>query len=344
MKKILVIEDNADMRSNISEMLELANYDVSTAENGKLGVEMALQLKPDLIICDIVMPVLDGYGVLNVLHNNNGFQNTPFIFLSGSSEMGAFRKGMNMGADDYISKPFDGTELLSAVESRLRKVLKRQDELLPEPAEQCSGGDHLNEVLSGFRENRKLNKYKKKQIIYAEGNRPSRLYYLQKGKVKTYKSNDDGKQLIVDLYKEGEFVGYSSLIEGTAYRETAEAMEDCQLAIIPRDEFEELMNSNLCAARWFSALVAAKLGEKDSQLLGFAYNSLRKKVADALLSFHKKYHGIINISRHSLATLAGTATESLIRTLAEFKNERLIDIREHQVVILDEKKLANLLN
>ena len=83
MKKILLIEDNDDIRNNTAEILELSNYKVTTAENGKKGLEKALEQHPDLIICDIMMPVLDGYGVLHAIHKNDTFKNIPFIFLTG---------------------------------------------------------------------------------------------------------------------------------------------------------------------------------------------------------------------------------------------------------------------
>ena len=121
MKTILIIEDNTDVRENTAEILELANYKVLQAENGKVGVEMAQKAMPDLIICDIMMPVLDGYGVIHLLSKNADTASIPFIFLSAKSERTDFRKGMEMGADDYISKPFDDVELLKAVESRPKK-------------------------------------------------------------------------------------------------------------------------------------------------------------------------------------------------------------------------------
>jgi CheY-like chemotaxis protein len=107
MKTILLIEDNNEVRENTAEILELAHYKVLQAENGKTGVELAQQQKPDLIICDIMMPVLDGYGVIHLLGKSAETALIPFIFLTAKSERGDFRKGMEMGADDYITKPFD---------------------------------------------------------------------------------------------------------------------------------------------------------------------------------------------------------------------------------------------
>jgi CheY-like chemotaxis protein len=122
MNTILLIEDNTEIRENTAEILELANYKVVTAENGKDGIEKASAVKPDVIICDIMMPVLDGYGVLHMLNKNEELRNIPFIFLTAKTERLDFRKGMEMGADDYITKPFTELELLNAIEQRLKKV------------------------------------------------------------------------------------------------------------------------------------------------------------------------------------------------------------------------------
>lgn len=279
MQKILLIEDNTDIRENTAEILELANYKVYTAGNGKEGVEIALKEKPNLIICDIMMPVLDGYAVLHMLNKNPETHQIPFIFLSAKTEKSDIRKGMSLGADDYITKPFEGTELLEAVEGRLKKARMIREKI----ADGIEGFNQLLTVtdsknaLQTLREGRNINKYKKKQIIFSEGNRPSRLYYLQKGKVRTFKSNENTKELVVGLYSEGDFLGYIALLEGTAYKETAEAMEDCELAVIPKEEFESLLNNNREIAKLFIKLLAKNISEKEEQLLGMAYNSLRKK-------------------------------------------------------------------
>src|SRR5690554_6564305 len=126
MKRILLIEDNPEVRENTSEILSLANYDVIVAPNGKVGVELAQHQKPDLIICDIMMPEHDGYGVLHILSKNEGTAGIPFIFLTAKTEKADIRKGMNLGADDCLTKPFDDTDLLNAIEARLRKMALQQ--------------------------------------------------------------------------------------------------------------------------------------------------------------------------------------------------------------------------
>jgi len=353
MKTILLIEDNDEIRENTAEILELAMYNVYTAPNGKAGVEKAIDVKPDLIICDIMMPQLDGYGVLHAIQKQDNIKNTPFIFLTAKTERNDMRKGMELGADDYITKPFDATELLNAIDSRLKKVdlLKKEFSKNMDGIHQLilesSGGD----VMKSMVENRSTNTYKKKQVIYKEGNHPTQLYYVLSGKIKTFKSNDDGKELVTDLYSAGDFLGHIALLQGGVYRETAEAIDDCEIAIILKKEFEELLSNSKEVAQKFINLLAKNIADKEHHLLNLAYNSLRKKVADALIALKNKYqinnnpdNFRIDISRENLANIAGTATESLIRTLSDFKNEKLIDIKDGHITIMNDKKLEGMIN
>ena len=121
MAHILLIEDNENMRENTSEILTLAGHQVESASNGKEGVIKVQLNKPDLIICDIMMPELDGYGVLHMLNRDPNTNQIPFIFLTAEADRSDVRKGMELGADDYVTKPFDDLELLAAVDTRLKK-------------------------------------------------------------------------------------------------------------------------------------------------------------------------------------------------------------------------------
>jgi DNA-binding response OmpR family regulator len=351
MKKVLIIEDNKDILENTAEILELSNYNVITAQNGKSGIEEALKIKPDLILCDIMMPELDGYGVLHMVQKNPELEQIPFIFLTAKTERAEIRKGMSLGADDYITKPFDPTDLLNTIESRLKKaeVTKKRissgingiNELI-----EIAGGE---QALKDFVEGRHIDHYKKKQRIFSEGNHPIRLYYVQKGKVKLFKANDEGKELILKIAGAGEFLGYIAMLENTTYKEHADALEECEIAAIPKNEFDELMNSNPEVSRKFIKLLASEVSEGENHLLQIAYNSLRKKVADALLILRKKYSDhpgefTIGLNRENLAAVAGTATESLIRTLTDFKAEKLIDIKDGRIAILQPEKLERMVN
>jgi len=182
MEKILLIEDNEALRENTAEILSLANYEVSTAENGKVGVEMAMANPPDLIICDIMMPVLDGYGVFQIISKNLELQHIPFIFLSAKSERSDLRKGMEMGADDYITKPFSDSELINAIRARLEKnkFLRahagKEIENWYQIISDLGNKDEMHDAL----ESHDVIQYKKKQVIYSEGQHPNKLYIIYK--------------------------------------------------------------------------------------------------------------------------------------------------------------------
>jgi CRP/FNR family transcriptional regulator, polysaccharide utilization system transcription regulator len=350
MKTILIIEDNADVRENTAEILELANYKVLQAENGREGVEIAQKMKPDLIICDIMMPVLDGYGVIHLLNKNVETASIPFIFLTAKSERLDFRKGMEMGADDYISKPFDDIELLNAVESRLRK-----NEMLK--AEFSKNVEGLNKFFDEVRRvddlkklssERRVKSYKKKETIFSEGSMPVFLYFLVKGKVMATRSHEYGKELVTTLYKEGDFIGYTALLDGKPYSESAETLEDSEICLIPKEDFFALMYNNMNVMKAFVKILAGNIEEKEKQLVNLAYSSVRKRVADALMHLQARYdksqsgNFTIAISREDLANIVGTATESLIRTLSDFKSESLVEIKGSNITIVNPEKLRNL--
>lgn len=120
-KTILVIEDEPQVRNNIQQIIELSDYRVLAAENGRVGLQLAKTALPDLIICDIMMPEMNGYEVVAALRENNATATIPFIFLTAKVERTDLRQGMELGADDYLTKPFTAEELLKAVESRFQR-------------------------------------------------------------------------------------------------------------------------------------------------------------------------------------------------------------------------------
>jgi DNA-binding response OmpR family regulator len=119
MSKILIIEDEYAVRENLQEILEMEDFEVFTAENGKVGVQMALEHQPDLIICDVMMPELDGYGVISALRTNPSTFATTFLFLSANSTPEDKQKGLKLGATDYLTKPFTPREIRSAIATQL---------------------------------------------------------------------------------------------------------------------------------------------------------------------------------------------------------------------------------
>jgi CRP-like cAMP-binding protein len=347
MKKILLIEDNPDVRENTCEILELANYEVVTAGNGKIGVELAQEDLPDLIICDIMMPELDGFGVLHILGKKPETARIPFIFLTAKTEKSDIRKGMTLGADDYLTKPFDDTDLLNAVEARLRK-----SDFQRANYEASEGG--FNRFISDAQKalnlkdlckDRKIKRFKKKAEVFSEGETPLYLFYIVSGTIKEYKSHPDGKELITNIYNENEFFGFEPLLENSAYTESAIAMEDAELIVIPRVDFLTLIHAHPDISSTFISLLCKKVAEKEDQLLHLAYNSVRQRTAEALLKIWrvKKSKEVINVSREDLAKLVGTASESVIRVLSDFREEGLIDIVSGKIMVKHPDKLEKVI-
>ena len=350
MKTILLMEDNAEMRENISEILELSGYNVIAKENGKKGVEAAKSNaeKISLILCDIMMPELDGYSVLHILSKLPSTAPIPFIFLTAKSEKEDFRVGMNLGADDYITKPFGEIELLSTIENRIKKA-----EMFRTIESESESLDHFIDLARGVNELENLSKdrksitYKKKETIFHEGDFPNNLYYIASGNVKLFKMNQEGKEYITGLFKEGEFFGFISLLENSAYKETAQALEESKVFLIPKQDFISLLNNNRDVSAQFIKMLSNNLIEKEEKLLQLAYDSVRKRVAEGILEYKKNYqqekeNAPFPISREDLANTVGTSTESVIRTLHDFKEEKLIEISGRNIHVLDEAKLINL--
>jgi DNA-binding NarL/FixJ family response regulator len=128
-KKILIIEDQAPMRRNVALLLEMEGYETCTASNGREGIEVAKREKPDFILCDVMMPELDGHGVVTALRADDNFATTPFIFLTAKSDRGDVRAGMNHGADDYLTKPIVREDLLAAIKTRLERAKSFEKQL-----------------------------------------------------------------------------------------------------------------------------------------------------------------------------------------------------------------------
>ncbi len=350
MKCVLVIDDNADIRDNTAEILDLAGYKTLTADNGKKGVEIAQKEKPDLIVCDIMMPELDGYGVLHLLRKNAETEQIPFVFLTAKTERSDFRKGMEMGADDYITKPFEDIELLNAIEVRLKKAAVMRNRYSPSPQgiNQFIKDVKNAGLISQLADQYDVESYTKKQTLYQESKRPRYLYYLVKGKVKGFRTHDDGKEYITNLFSDGDFIGYPALIEEKNYDDSAVVLEEAEIMQIPKEDFLQMIYSNMDVAAKFIRIITQNVKEKEERLLNLAYSSLRKRVAKALVDIQSKFNAEsankpLEISREDFAHYVGTATESLIRTLSDFKSEKLIEIKGGKITIINLEKLQNLL-
>ena len=335
MSKILIIEDNRDIRENIQEILELAGYETDVAANGKIGVQRATEGQPDLILCDIMMPELDGYGVLHILSKNEQTLTTPFIFLTAKAEKVDVRKGMSLGADDYITKPFDETDLLNAIDNRLRKHQAME-------GSKPKGGASLDDLFA----HKNTKQFSARDLIYRDGDSALYVYYLNQGKVKVTKMNQDGKEVVVDLCSEGDFFGYWSVLQDQDHTNSAECLEDCEVWQIPSEDFKDQCMANTQVSSQFLKLMTNNLLIKEHKILDLAYESVRKRIANALIELKDKYSQdepfSMKVSRETIASMAGTSIETAIRMLSEFKSDGLIEIHGSEIALVNADKLGSM--
>ena len=340
-KKILLIEDDQIVRDNTAEILQLANYEVLTAENGKTGLEKANVFKPDLIICDILMPELDGYGVMQIAMRNKDLQRIPIIFMSAKTKHEDIRKGMDLGASDYITKPFEESELLSAVATRLKRKAIMEGGLQNPVVKERKW--RIEDIEEAFAHKERF-EYRPGATIYCEGNVGNHVFYITRGEVKTYKVNEDGKELITELFSDKSFFGFTSFLAHKPYSENAEAIQPTEILKLEKLELLRLIKSNPQLGLNFIDLLSNDLDTVKKHLMHLAYDSVRKKTADAILQLapESAKERVVRISRSDLASMIGIAKETLTRTLTDFKEEKLIQTNRNTIQVLNTSKLSNI--
>lgn len=345
MKKILLVEDDASLRDNVEELLDLSGFRVFSAPNGKVAIELAKKERPDIVLCDIMMPGMDGYEVLEQLSSCERTKHIPFIFISAKTERHDVRKGMDLGADDYLTKPFEEEELLNAIHSRLDKAKLIENAFFARLRGHKKENDirSLNELKNFFDDHGELFSFKKEETIYNVGDHSNMVYLILKGVVKSCRLDEEGKELITSIYAEDDFLGFTSLHENIPYEEYAIAIEDVKLAGVPKANLRSILEENQNVSLELMDVMAEDLDHIKKQLLQMAYSSVRKKTAQTLLLYAKAMDkgkgGVLKIARSDLAGVAGIATESLIRTLSDFKNEGLIAIENRNIRVLDREAL-----
>jgi CheY-like chemotaxis protein len=274
MKSILVIEDHQEVMENIGEILELAGYDVHLAPDGKRGIELATRHLPDLILCDVMMPELDGFGVLKIIRANDRTQNIPFIFLTAKSEKEDFRKGMGLGADDYIAKPFDDVDMLRTIEMRLQRSehIKHQFEV---PGSGLARKVDKKELVKRVIEGQDVKIWNAGYTLYSPGEKGRDVYYVKSGSLKESMDNDFGKSLIIDFYFGGEFVGIEDIFTGN-YRSTElSAFEDSKVVRISKEHFLQFVGQDSEIAGLIMSTLADRLQKTKRDMLSYAYASVR---------------------------------------------------------------------
>lgn len=349
---VLLIDDNREMLENAAELLELAGYRVATAENGREGLLKIKENKPDIILCDIIMPALDGYGVLRAIHNQPEYSGIPFVFLTCKTEREDFRRAMDLGADDYLVKPYNGDELLRVVDVRLKK--KKRTSVISETGDSAEGMSErvcfkrLAEEMGRLAANRMVRKFKARDVIYMEGDSINSLYYIVSGKVKMFKTNEAGKELITGILNTGEFFGYQALLDELRSNNTVEAIEDTEIALIPQKDFFDLIHNNPDVAIKLMRFISSNYESAEERLLMLAYDSARRKVAEALLMMadkegKKKQDEIcFPVMREDISGIAGISPESVSRNLSDFREEGLIETSGSEIRIVSKEKLEKI--
>ena len=347
MAKIVVIDDHIEMLENIQEILELDGYSITTATNGKEGIKQIRDVLPDLIICDIMMPELDGYGVLKIISSKPETQHIPFVFLTAKNELTDFRKGMNLGADDYLAKPFTDLELLEAVSTRINRTNSLKQ-----------GTQQLNQLTAKINERLETEsdiqwetkQYAKGQTLFKTNTYPDQVYRLNSGVVKLTKKNNQGKELITTIANEGELIGDIALINETSHTHIATCLTAVEASVLPRNQFHSLLYSDKQLSKEVIKLLANNVKEKEEKLLSMAYSSVRKRIIEAILSLDSKLNTkkennfFIKIKRKDLAALAGTVKETTIRTLSDLRDEQLIELKHSGLTIANREHLQSLAN
>lgn len=342
---VLLIEDDMVLAANTKELLELSGYHTTTCHDGKSGLKKAFQLVPDLIISDIMMPELDGYEVYEALQQNRKTSTIPFIFLSAKSNPSDVRKGMNLGADDYITKPFSEEDLILAVEKRLQKRAQMLQQEKKEPRK-VGSELQLEELREFFRSNGEQLEADKNEDIFLEGRNSSNIYLLEYGLVKTYKLDEWGKELVTGIFRKGNFLGFYSFKLPSSYPENASALEKSTLFRISHEEFVHLLEQNHELTLEYAEMLSHNLDVLKGHLLEMAYGSVLKKTASTLLEFATKENlneqQVLKVSRSDMASMAGISTESFIRSLSFLKADGIIDIIGRNIKITNLQKLRNI--
>ncbi len=348
---ILVIEGKKSESELLSRILELANYQVIAEKHGVAGLDAIKQFPVDLVLCNVKLQELDGFGIKSALHNIPVLNAIPFIFMADRYDRKIFRRGMDLGANDFLARPFAADELLNAVEAQLkrnemlRSAFSDASSSVANPGKKKSLQD-LDQVLA----QKIVKKIKKREIIYREDDMPHYLYYVVSGKIKAFKTNDTGKDYIIDIFREGDFFGYDCLLENKKYHESTMTIEDSELALVPKYEFYHQLCANGELSLKFIKYISDNLSVAEEKLLKLAYNSARKRVAEALLFIHTKYQTrekknmTFAINREDISAISGLTVESVSRNLSSFRQEGLIESTNGTIRLLNLQRLQNLKN
>lgn len=337
---ILIIEDNAEMRENIGEILNLAGYDTVLAVDGLDGVQKARQFNPDLILCDIMMPNLDGFGVLKIKNQDEILRNIPLIFLTAKAEKEDFRKGMNLGAEDYLMKPFEDSDLLQVIESKLLKYSRLGSTIQNKRLSSLIRFDEFKklEIVQELIQSVPSKEYGKKSKLWTYEESVHSIHWLEEGMIKETMDTVGFKTIILNFINNHNFVDAHYLFQ-PKYHSQCETIEPSLVKMLPKQKLEEIIiKENLLPS--LLSFTSRQYYETAKRLSVNSFGNVREKIAYHLIILEKSFnHHMIQLSREDLAAFCGMAKETLIRTLSEFKEEKLIEIDSKGISIKNNKKL-----
>ncbi|MCP9234585.1 response regulator [Lewinella sp. JB7] len=344
---LLVIEDNQEVRENLSEILELYGFRVIAAADGLDGARAAIEHLPDLVLCDVMMPQLDGFGVLNLLSENERTAGIPFIFITARTESEDIRRGMNLGADDYITKPFYKDELLQVVRTRLKKAATRQRKPADaSPPLHLSDPDRGNaRLLRCFEEEGQRKEFDQGATMVREGEYPHHIYRITAGHVHLSRTHEYGRNYIIAEVGEGEIFGVTSALERSPYHYTARVSSErvtCQR--LPIANLLQLLNTDRFVTEALMRTLARRVVDFSERLVHQAYDSVRRRTALILCDLAQQYGSEpIDLSREELAQMVGTTKESVTRALSEFKRDGMVRVEGRKVWVEERDALHSLL-
>lgn len=338
MSKILIIEDNFEVADNLAEILELSGYEAEVARNGKEGVAKANEILPSLILCDVMMPELDGFGVQKILSSSDKTKHIPLIFLTAKADKQDFRKGMNLGAVDYITKPFDDSELLEAIKLRLQKF--ENTSKANDHTDVLYNENLVRTELKKLCEGEEIRQISAKSFIYRQGKNPYHFFYIKSGIVKISIENEIGKSITTNIYVADSVIGLSSILSEQRYSNNAICLTESEVCLIPKEKLLQTIEERPKLKTFLLKSLSNSLIHANQSIINQAYGSVQFKVAQALLMLDDAFENKpLRISRDEIAELAGTAKESTIRMLSTFKNDGILEIEGTEIKIINREEL-----
>ena len=344
MKKILIVKEHQNDSAAMADVLRLSGYEVHISPSVAMGIKDLHRIFPDLILCDLICSHTSGYELLKSVRSSQKTELIPFIFLGSAETLAEARLSMNLGADDYLVEPIDSVDLLDTVATRLKK--SRQSDA---KTRTCKTGfnDEAegSKVLDQMSSDRELRRYSRREMIFSAGDQIRYFYVIKMGRVKVFKSNSTGKELVTDIFRAGDFFGVEALVFEMPSTTNAMALENSQLLLIPRDAFIETLQEDPYFASMILKQLATSIQHKEKRMLSIAYDSVRKRIAQTLLNLSEsKQNEGVRLLREDISNMVGTAKESVSRILSEFRADNIIEISAGRINILQRDKLANIMN